>query len=116
MLVELLKDPEDKTRSNAAAALGNFVRKSALLDQEFVRTGAIYQLVNVVKNDSLFDPKKIALISINNLMSLPESSKVLLSLDIKKIVSQFVPPNFSGEAGVIKTANKILEKVAGLTQ
>lgn len=32
VLVELLKDPEEKTRSNAAAALGNFVRNSALLD------------------------------------------------------------------------------------
>lgn len=71
VLVELLKDPEEKTRSNAAAALGNFVRNSALLDYEFVKTGAIYQLMNVVINDSLLGPKKIALMSINNLMSLP---------------------------------------------
>jgi fused-like protein len=96
VLVELLKDPEEKTRSNAAAALGNFVRNSALLDHEFVRTGAIYQLMNVVVNDSLLGPKKIALMSLNNLMSLPESSKVLMSLDIKKVVTQFLPPQFNG--------------------
>jgi fused-like protein len=33
ILGNLLKDTEEKTRSNAAAALGNFVRNSAQLDQ-----------------------------------------------------------------------------------
>jgi len=91
------------------------VRNSAQLDHEFVRTGAIYQLMNVVVNDTLLGPKKIALMSINNLMSLPESSKVLMSLDIRKVVSHFVPPQFNGEPGVIKTASKIMEKIGQLS-
>ena len=96
VLVELLKDPEEKTRSNAAAALGNFVRNSAQLDLDFIQKGAIAQLLNVLKNDTLLGPKKIALMSLNNLMSLPESSKLLLSLDIHQIVSRFLPPHFNG--------------------
>jgi fused-like protein len=33
ILVNLLKDSEEKTRSNAAAALGNLARNSAILDK-----------------------------------------------------------------------------------
>lgn len=72
--------------------------------------------MNVIMNDSLLGPKKIALMSINNLMSLPESSKLLLTLDIRKVVSQFLPPLFNGEPGVIKTATKIMDKINAIGQ
>ena len=38
-LVRLLGDEEDKTRANAAAALGNLVRNSAALCGDLVRAG-----------------------------------------------------------------------------
>lgn len=47
-------------------------------------------------------------------MSLPESSKVLLTLDLKKVISQFMPPQFNSEQGVIKTATKIMDKILAL--
>jgi len=52
LLVELLKDGEEKTRANAAGALGNFVRNSDALCEELIKHGALDQLVDVVKNDS----------------------------------------------------------------
>jgi fused-like protein len=36
-LVDLLKDPEEKTRANAAGALGNFVRNSNSLAKDLIK-------------------------------------------------------------------------------
>ncbi|MEW5307613.1 MAG: hypothetical protein WDW36_009992 [Sanguina aurantia] len=44
-LVGLLRDEEDKTRANAAGALGNLVRNSAALCGELVRAGALAALL-----------------------------------------------------------------------
>jgi fused-like protein len=41
LLVELLKDSEEKTRANAAGALGNFVRNSDALCEELIKHGAL---------------------------------------------------------------------------
>ena len=40
-LVALLRDDEDKTRANAAGALGNLVRNSGLLCQSLIQAGAL---------------------------------------------------------------------------
>jgi fused-like protein len=48
LLVELLKDPEEKTRANAAGALGNFVRNSNALCQDLIKHLALKQLLEVV--------------------------------------------------------------------
>ncbi len=65
-LIELLKDPEvnkiiyindnllfkkEKTRANAAGALGNFVRNSNILARDLIKYGALHQMMEVVKND-----------------------------------------------------------------
>lgn len=50
-LVELLKDPEEKTRANAAGALGNFVRNSNTLTNDLIMYGALHQMLEVVLND-----------------------------------------------------------------
>jgi fused-like protein len=52
LLVDLLKDGEEKTRANAAGALGNFVRNSATLTRDLIKHGALQQLLEVVKNDN----------------------------------------------------------------
>jgi fused-like protein len=51
MLVELLKDLEEKTRANSAGALGNFVRNSNALSRDLIKYGALHQLLDVVLND-----------------------------------------------------------------
>lgn len=66
----LLKDSDEKTRSNAAAALGNFARNSDELDQDFVSTGANYQLVNMIINDKSLSAKRVSIMAITNLLGL----------------------------------------------
>ena len=51
MLVDLLRDPEEKTRANAAGALGNFVRNSNSLAKDLIKYKALHQLLDVVLND-----------------------------------------------------------------
>lgn len=41
LLVDLLKDAEEKTRANAAGALGNFVRNSNILTNDLIKFGAL---------------------------------------------------------------------------
>ena len=41
-LTELLKDPEEKTRANAAGALGNLVRNSSTLAKDLIKSGALH--------------------------------------------------------------------------
>ena len=54
-LVRLLGDEEDKTRANAAAALGNLVRNSAALCGDLVRAGeSISILVWAIRMTSCF--------------------------------------------------------------
>lgn len=45
-LVALLRDEEDKTRANAAGALGNLVRNSSLLCRELIKAEALQASVN----------------------------------------------------------------------
>ncbi len=68
VLVNLLKDTEEKTRSNAAAALGNLARNSALLDKDFIKTGANYQLFNMLAQDKSSAAKKVSIMAIINLL------------------------------------------------
>lgn len=70
VLVSLLKDGDEKIRSNAAAALGNFARNSHELDQDFVSTGANYQLVNMIINDRSLAAKRVSIMAIINLLEL----------------------------------------------
>ena len=48
LLVNLLKDDEEKTRANAAGALGNFVRNSNALCKDLIKQGALRELLEVV--------------------------------------------------------------------
>merc|ERR1719352_1364316 len=47
-LVALLEDEEEKTRANAAGALGNLVRTSSLLCHELVVAGALEALLKTI--------------------------------------------------------------------
>ena len=52
LLVDLLRDSDEKTRANAAGALGNFVRNSTALTRDLIKHGALQELLNVVENDT----------------------------------------------------------------
>ena len=48
-LVALLRDADDKTRANAAGALGNLVRNSSVLVQSLIECGAVETLIVLVQ-------------------------------------------------------------------
>jgi fused-like protein len=70
LLVSLLKDSDEKTRSNAAAALGNLARNSDELDADFVNADASYQLINMLVNDKSLSAKRVSIMAIINLLGL----------------------------------------------
>jgi hypothetical protein len=82
------------------------------LDQDFVSTGANYQLVNMIINDKSLSAKRVSIMAIINLLGLKESSKLLKSLNIYSILGKWVPPNFTSDANLIKTAQKALDKLS----
>lgn len=71
ILVNVLKDSEERIRSNAAAALGNLARNSSLLDKDFISTGANYQLANMIAQDKSTAAKKVSIMAVINLLELP---------------------------------------------
>jgi fused-like protein len=75
-LIELLNDSEEKTRANAAGALGNLVRKSDQLVPELIRQGALTGLCRTLKDEGL-SARKIALFSLGNCCSFKECRDVL---------------------------------------
>ena len=49
--------------------------------------------------------------AIINLLELPESKKVLLGLDVSKILQKMLLPPFNSDSGLVKTAQKALDKL-----
>lgn len=98
MLVDLLRDPEEKTRANAAGALGNFVRNSNSLAKDLIKFKALHQLLDVVINDKgtvclihyAKQPRRISLFSIGNLCVYSECRRVFEELGIRSIIEQFM--------------------------
>lgn len=95
LLVDLLKDNEEKTRANAAGALGNFVRNSNTLCQDLIKHGALTQLLEVVQNDKgpSQSPRRIALFSIGNLCVYQECREVFEQMNIREIIEPFKRSN-----------------------
>uniref|UniRef100_A0A383VWV5 non-specific serine/threonine protein kinase n=1 Tax=Tetradesmus obliquus TaxID=3088 RepID=A0A383VWV5_TETOB len=100
-LVALLRDDEEKTRANAAGALGNLVRNSGHLCGEIIATGALQALLETVLGpDSTADgrrpgsggegnsPVKIALFSIGNMCAHKECREQLLDLGVREVLQQ----------------------------
>ena len=91
LLIDLLQDREEKTRANAAGALGNFVRNSNTLIPDLIEYGALYRLVEIIsdKKSTSLSPRRIALFSIGNLCAYPECRKVFEDLNVREIVKKF---------------------------
>lgn len=78
----LMKETEEKARSNAIAALGNLARNSATLDREFVVLSAPVHLLNLLTTDKSLAVKKVVVLAIHNMLGLPESRKMLLGQNV----------------------------------
>ena len=110
LLVDLLNDSEEKTRANAAGALGNFVRNSELLCQDLIKHGALRQLLEVVKNDPgpSQSPRQVALFSIGNLCVYHQCKEEFEVLGLRQVVEQLLHHR---DAQVLKYATRILQKL-----
>jgi serine/threonine protein kinase len=67
LLVNALADAQEKTRANAAGALGNLVRNSASLCDELAEHRAPERLFQLALTDKELSPRRIALFSLGNL-------------------------------------------------
>jgi fused len=110
LLVDLLNDTEEKTRANAAGALGNFVRNSELLCQDLIRHGALKQLLEVVKSDPgpSQSPRQVALFSIGNLCVYHQCKEEFEVLGLRQVVEQLLHHR---DQQVLKYATRILQKL-----
>ena len=115
LLVKLLQDDEEKTRANAAGALGNFVRNSDALCKDLILHGALTQLLEVVKSDKgpSQSPRRIALFSIGNLCVYRQCKEEFESMGIRKIIEPFRKPDIrsSNDPQVVKYATRIIQKL-----
>ena len=91
--------------------MGNLARNSTYLDKDFVKSGANFQLINLVMNEKSVSCKKVCVMAIMNLLSLPESRKILESQNIEGILKKYIPPVYNGDPGLIKACQKALEKL-----
>jgi fused len=115
LLVKLLQDDEEKTRANAAGALGNFVRNSNTLCKDLINHGALTQLLEVVKSDKgpSQSPRRIALFSIGNLCVYKECKEEFEKMGIRKIIEPFRKPDSraGNDPQVVKYATRIIQKL-----
>uniref|UniRef100_A0A7S3MHS7 non-specific serine/threonine protein kinase n=1 Tax=Favella ehrenbergii TaxID=182087 RepID=A0A7S3MHS7_9SPIT len=113
LLVDLLKDQEEKTRANAAGALGNFVRNSNALCKDLIRHRALEQLLEVVAHDQgpSQSPRRIALFSIGNLCVYKECRRALEEMGIRRIIEPFTVNTPQADQQVVKYATRIIQKL-----
>lgn len=124
LLVDMIRrEGDDKTRANAAGALGNLVRNSPSLCPDMASTGAIAALADMLdppsgpSSSSFDDPHdgapgavKIALFSLGNLASIPVCKDELLALDVPSR-SQAVAELWATDPVVQKYVVRILQKL-----
>jgi fused-like protein len=109
--VELLRDPEEKTRANAAGALGNFVRNSEELCGDLIACGALRQLLDVVANDQgpSQSPRQVALFSIGNLCVYQRCREEFEGMGVRGVIE---PLQHHRDAQVARYASRIVVKLS----
>jgi hypothetical protein len=65
----------------------------------------------MLSQDKSSAAKKISIMAIINLLELPESKKVLLGLEVSKILQKMLLPPLNSDTGLVKTAQKALDKL-----
>eukprot|EP00003_Mantamonas_plastica_P024084 TRINITY_DN444_c0_g1_i8.p1 TRINITY_DN444_c0_g1~~TRINITY_DN444_c0_g1_i8.p1 ORF type:complete len:280 (+),score=70.09 TRINITY_DN444_c0_g1_i8:466-1305(+) len=109
-LVILLEDQEEKTRSNAAGAIGNLVRNSDILCDPLFTSGAVDKLFQVAKND-LPGPKKIALFSLGNFCAFAQWKAALIDMGVDTYAHQIVDSQ-NADPMAKKYSQRILKKLS----
>ncbi|CAN0341907.1 unnamed protein product, partial [Ectocarpus sp. 8 AP-2014] len=96
-LVAALDDPEEKTRANAAGALGNLVRNGGALGGDLARRGGVGALLNLAARDPSPSPRRIALFSLGTCCAyVPCREALALLLDGEQAVPHPPPPPHGG--------------------
>ena len=105
-LIDLLSENSDeKTRANAAGALGNLVRNSNELVKDLLKNGAIEALVKTLSDDNS-SAKKIALFSLGNFCQYEECCVVLKQLNFEKTIVEIMGKS-QEDSGVQKYCTRI---------
>lgn len=122
-LVALLRQgEEDRTRANAAGALGNLVRNGGALCSELVGAGALTALLEVVQRadppatTSTAAPEangslQIALFSLGNLCAHPECASALQAAGLEETVAALVAGPWGTDPVVHKYAGRVWQKL-----
>ncbi|XP_074857886.1 serine/threonine-protein kinase 36 isoform X2 [Carettochelys insculpta] len=79
-MVRLLRDPQAKTRCNAASALGNLGRQAAELGDMLIQNKAPQHLLDLACHDPQPDVQEAALIALRSISQQPKMHQVLVSL------------------------------------
>jgi len=115
-LVALLSDSEEKTRANAAGALGNLVRNSSSLSKDLISCHAVQSLLQVVLSSSVGEealdsqsPLKIALFSLGNMCAHRNCRELLVSSNFGTIAQKMYTD--SNDPTVQKYCLRILKKL-----
>lgn len=113
-LIDLLSENSDeKTRANAAGALGNLVRNSNELVKDLLKNGAIEALVKTLSDDNS-SAKKIALFSLGNFCQYEECCIVLKQLNFEKTITEIMAKS-QEDTGVQKYCARIQTNLSKIT-
>jgi hypothetical protein len=124
-LVAALNNNDEKTRANAAGALGNLVRNGNQLCGPLVQSGAIQRLIFMVRNDADISPRRIALFSLGTLAAhsicrgemgicKPSASDLLRSLSAKATATEITGTrNEDLDESLAKYAERLKGKLRG---
>ena len=95
-LVHLLKDEEDRTRANAAGALGNLLRNSSELVPDVLSAGALKGLMDLISFGSktnegvvkLASSVQISLFSLGNMAAHYDCATALVGMDVEHALKE----------------------------
>jgi len=116
-LVHLLDEQEEsKTRSNAAAALGNLVRNSNVLCELMVTSGAMDALITLIASPSALaeaagdsqSPMKIALFSLGNMCTHRVCKERMASRNLDPLLTELM---HRGDETIKKYVTRIKQKI-----
>ena len=70
-LAVALRDEDEKTRANAAGAIGNLIRNGGELSQQMANLRVVEMLLYILMNDADVTPLRIALFSLGTMAVYP---------------------------------------------
>jgi fused-like protein len=110
-LVDLLSDPEEKTRANAAGALGNLARNAADVVPELINAKAVEALLSCLESNSV--QTQIVLFSLGTLCSHDQIRKTLDHKTVSQVINQFSSNPDTTIQKYLSRIRKILSDTAG---